>query len=108
MKKIFTVIFMYFMFVNPASAVISTEEAISPEYIINHGYSPEAARIINVQNAQINGKKPTYFGTKPYRWRTKYPSVNFCINYLINQYVGTDDEHFGTHVFNPSVRWDDL
>ena len=108
MKKIFPIIFMLFALVSPACAIITTEEAISPEVILKHGYSPETARIINYQQASLNNTKQTYYGVQPTRWTTKYKPINCAINYVLDGYVGSDDGLFGKHQIDPSVRWDDL
>ncbi len=108
MKKTFATIFLYFLILNPASAIITTEEAISPDVLLIRGYSPESARIINHQHMSINNMHDTYAETQPVRWKTKYKPVNLVINYFLDGYVGSDDGLFGRHVINPSVRWDDI
>lgn len=108
MKKAFLVIFTYFLFINSASAVISTDEAVSPNFLLNHGYSPETARLVNYQSNVINGGQQTYNGRPPYRWKTKYKPVNFAINYFLDGYVGSDNGNYGKHIIDPSVHWDDL
>lgn len=108
MKKLFILIFANFLFINAATAVISTDEAISPEYLLNRGYSPESARLVNFQANRINGNAPTYFGEKSYRWTTKYKPVNNVINYFLDGYVCSDNGKFPANSIHPSPNWNDL
>lgn len=60
MKRIIFLIFAMLIANLPSSAVILTEEVTSATYIKKHGYSDEMCRLIDLQNAHINGVDTTY------------------------------------------------
>lgn len=108
MKKIFIIVIAYVAFIMPASAQITTENMTRPEIIINQGYSPEVARLINLQNAQATDKLPTYNGIQPVRYKTKIKPIDSVVDYFLNGFVGSDDGQFGKRQYNPSPNWEDL
>jgi len=56
------------------ASAITVNEASSQQYLINHGYSKETARLVELQKKQVNGE-PVY-DTKPMkvRWLRKIHS----------------------------------
>jgi len=85
MKKNLLVLFVLAMAALPGYCVLSTEEALSPSYITNHGYSPEMARLVDLQNSQINNTPITYKQQYKPRWFAPYltnQKVKTVVNYL--------------------------
>jgi hypothetical protein len=108
MKKLLTIFFAYLVVALPASATLTTDDVRSQEYIINHGYSEETAKIIDLQNAQINGEKSTFVSTSRPIWRSKYKPVNMVVDYFRNGFICSDDGQFAKHKIDFNTRWDDL
>lgn len=105
MKKIllYTTVLAAFLQLQ-AGAVITTEEQFSTDYITNHGYSGEMARLMNLQHDQINGIHPTMRdNTRIYR-----PWENLGRRFLMYIDPGLDDERFMQHDIKYTVRWDSL
>jgi len=85
-------------------ATITTEEQFSEEYIINHGYSEEMSRLMNLQHDQILGIPPTMSeNVNLYR-----PWQNGVRKFLMYLDPGLDDEKFMQHDIKYTVRWDSL
>lgn len=78
----------------PASAVISPEELASPTYTMQHGYSAEMARLIDLQNTQITGAPKTYVNPDP-AWYETNKFVKFVRNVFIYLDPALDNEKFG-------------
>lgn len=106
MKKILSVLCLYMAFVMPVSAVITTEESTSEQYTKNHGYSPEMSRLIDLQDAHINGSEPQYVGTDPAWYADK--KVNFVRKVFMYFDPGLDDGKFGNNKIQYTTRWDDI
>ncbi len=106
MKKILTVLFVFAFFGLPSVAVITPEEATSETYIQNHGHSDEMSRLIDLQNAQINGAKSVYKGTDPAWYAEK--KVNFARKVFMYFDPALDDGKFGTNNIDFTTKWDDL
>lgn len=88
----------------PAMATITTEEQFSDEYILNHGYSEEMSRLMNLSHSQIIGEKiPVSEYVHIYR-----PWQNGIRKFLMYLDPGLDDEQFGNHQIKYTVRWDSL
>src|SRR5574344_616105 len=89
-----------------ALAIITTDEASSNEYLINRGYSQETIRLIQLSKAQVNGKKFVYDRNEP-----KYYTDNDYVRFFRKVYMladpAVDDQKFGQHNINYSVRLDD-
>lgn len=107
MRKILSVVFILFMFNLPSFAVITTDEATSQDYIQNHGYSDEMSRLIDLQNAQVNGTATKYKGTDP-DWYTSNKMVNAVRKVFMYFDCGLDDEKFMQHNTRFTPKWDDL
>lgn len=105
MKKILLYALISVSFMQLQSmAVITTEEQFSEDYIINHGYSTEMARLMRLQHDQINGIHPTMSeNTHVYR-----PWENLGRRFLMYLDPGLDDERFMQHDTKYTVRWDSL
>ena len=106
MKKILSVLCLYMAFIMPVSAVITTEESTSEQYIQNHGYSPEMSRLIDLQDAHINGSEPQHLSTNPSWYSDK--KVNFIRRAFMYFDPGLDDEKFGSNKIQYTNRYDDL
>lgn len=107
MKKFLLISFILIATNLPSLAFITTDEATSQEYIQNHGYSDEMSRLIDLQNAQINGAKTTYRSNDP-EWYTANKSVNFIRKVFMYFDCGLDDGKFMQNNINYSSRYDDL
>jgi len=107
MKKILSVVFVLILFNLPCFSVITPEEEISQEYMQNHGYSYEAARLIDLQNTRINGAKTTYKSKDP-TWYTTNKPVSFVRKVFMYFDCGLDDGNFGRNNIDYTPRWDDL
>lgn len=106
MKKILSVVFVYLAFVMPASAVITTDEAVSDPYIINSGHSDEMARLIDLQRAQINGNKSQYKNDDP-DWYASNKKVNFVRKVFMYLDPNLDNEDFMQHNTKYTNSWSD-
>lgn len=91
----------------PSYAVLTPEESISEPYIKNHGHSDEMSRIIDLQNSQINGVKPTYQNNDP-EWYDSNKKVNFIRKVMMYFDCGLDDGTFGKGNVNYTTRWNDI
>lgn len=129
MKK-FLFLFVIFIACNvPCKAVMTTDQALSPKYIRNHGYSDETARLMYIEHKRINGalvddaaQTPTtntntnINNTKPVSNISSTPEtlskkdkfqkgLNKLLLYLD---PGRDNGEFGgTHSISPSTGWYD-
>lgn len=107
MKKVFLVLASFFVVTLSANAIITTEEVRSEDYIQNHGHSDEMSRLIDLQNAQINGAKCNYKSKDP-EWYTSNKSVNFIRRVFMYFDPALDDGKFMQNNIDYSNRWDDL
>lgn len=107
MKKFLIVLFVFVAANLPGFAYITTEEAISEEYIQNHGYSDEMSRLIDLQNAQINGEKSKYVGKDP-EWYNSNKPVKFIRKVMMYFDCGLDDGKFMQNNIDYTTRYDDL
>lgn len=107
MKNFLTILFIFVVFSSPAMAVITPEEAASQQYIKNHGYSNEMARLINLQDAQVNGTKTKYVSNEP-DWYKNDKKVNFIRKVFMYFDCGLDDEKFMQHDTRFTPKYDDL
>lgn len=92
MKKIMAILFVYCVLILPSFAVITTEDTNSPDYIQNHGYSPEMSRLMDLQSAQINGTKPKFKNTDP-AWYS-YTPVAWVRKVFMYFDCGLDNQSF--------------
>lgn len=106
MRKILSVIFVYIAFVLPSFAVITPEEATSETYIQNHGHSDEMSRLIDLNNAQINGTKPAYKSKDPAWYADK--KVSFVRKIFMYFDCGLDDGKFMQNNIDYTTRYNDL
>ncbi|MBR1753432.1 hypothetical protein IJ732_01225 [bacterium] len=105
MKKFLLFIFIFFAAVQlQANAEITTEEQLSREYIINHGYSGEMARLMNLQHDQIVGVKPS-LSDETHIYRPWQNGIRKLLMYID---PGLDDERFMQHDIKYTVRWDSI
>lgn len=108
MKRLLLAITFILIFNLPSFAVITTDEAVSEDYTINHGYSKEFYRVMDLQHAQINGTKPKYKSDEP-SWYTSNKAVSFIRRVFINIDPGLDDGKYGTgHDIKPQNNINDL
>lgn len=107
MKKILSLFILYLVCAIPTFAVISTDDTTSDEYITNHGYSSEMARLIDLQNKQINGEPSNYKRNEPEWWYTNKP-VNFIRNTFIYLDPVLDDGKFMQHDIKYSNGFNNL
>lgn len=106
MKKFLTLLLLYSSLVMPASAVITLDELNNQDYIKNRGYSEEMARLVNLQNAQVNGTKNTYKSNEPSWYSDK--KVQFVRNIFTYIDCGLDDGRFMQDNINFTTRWNDI
>lgn len=107
MKKILLILTALLLFNLPSIASITPEEAISQEYIHNHGYSDSMAELILLQNAQVDGQKSKYKSKDP-DWYTSNKKVNFIRKVFTYIDPGLDNGLFMRDNISPTNRWDDL
>jgi hypothetical protein len=106
MKKFLTIFLIYGFIILPSSAIVSDEDIMSEKYIMNHGHSKEMVRLIDLQNAQINGEKSRYKSDEPEWYKEK--KVNFIRQVFIYLDPASDDGKFMQHNIDYANRWDDL
>ena len=106
MKKFLSILFLLSVFNLPSLAVITPEDAMSEDYIQNHGHSDEMSRLIDLQNAQINGEKSIYKGKDPALYADK--KVNFIRRVFMYFDCGLDDGKFMQNNIDYTNRYDDL
>lgn len=107
MKKTFLFLLVFILFKSPCFAVMTTDDVTSEAYIQNHGHSQEMSRLIDLQNAQINGVKTKFIGSDP-AWYTENPKVNFIRKAFMYFDCGLDDGNFMNHDIKYTPRYDDL
>lgn len=114
MKKFLSALFVFTAFSLPTFAVITPEEATSEAYIQNHGHSDEMSRLIDLQNAQVNGTAPTYKPPQEFWQKINYPKwctpkkVNFVRKVFMYFDCGLDDGKFMQNNIDYTTRHDDL
>jgi hypothetical protein len=104
-KNLFIVACLIFMGIS-VNAMVTDEEIMSAEYITNHGYSSEMARLIKLQDAQINGNNlETTYAKQPKGWLA-YPPGSWVRAFFIYIDPSYDQGDFGQHdsKFNPSTK----
>lgn len=106
MKKFLSMLFIYCMVVLPSCAALTPEESTSEAYLKNHGYSSEMARLIDLQNAQINGVKTDFKSKDPAWYADK--KVNFIRRAFMYFDCGLDDGKFMQNDIKFTPRYDDL
>lgn len=106
MKKLLAFMFVYCAVVLPSLSAITPEELTSEKYIQNHGYSEEMSRLIDLQNAQINGVKSNYVSKDP-AWYSIKP-VKFVRGIYTYFDCGLDDGKFMQHDIKYTNRYDSL
>jgi len=74
MKKFLSILFLLAVAVLPAYSVITTEQIRSADYLEQHGHSDEMARLIDLQNSQINGAPITFVSKDP-EWYSEQPFI---------------------------------
>ncbi|MDD3435667.1 MAG: hypothetical protein PHC64_00790 [Candidatus Gastranaerophilales bacterium] len=107
MKKILSLICLYFAVSLPSAAVLSTDDVMSAEYIMNHGHSEEMAKLMDLQNAQINGV-PFKYKNKDPEWYSSNKPVNFIRKVFIYFDGGLDDGKFMQHDTRFTQSWEDI
>lgn len=107
MKKFIALLFLLSIVTLPCFAVLTTEETTSQNYLENHAYSKEMARIVDLQKAQINGTKTKYVSNEP-DWYTNNKLVKFVRKTFMYFDCGLDDGKFMQDNINYTNRWDDL
>lgn len=95
MKKTLAILFVYCALMLPSFATITGDEATSPEYLENHGYSQEMIRLIDLQHAQFDGQKSTYKKREPAYY--SYFPVKWIRKAFIYLDCGLDDGKFMQH-----------
>ena len=106
MKKVLSIFFVYMAFILPCFAVLTTDEIKSESYIINHGHSSEMARLIDLQDSQINGDKLDYKSKDPAWYADK--KVNFVRKVFMYFDPVLDNGKFMQNDIKYTNRWDDL
>lgn len=107
MKKVLLILTALLIFSTPSFAELTTDEAISPSYILNHGYSKETARIMSLQHAQVNGTSPKYKGSDP-EWYESNKAVKLVRDVFIYFDPGLDNGRFGTDDIDYTNKYDDI
>lgn len=107
MKKLLPLLCLYLAISLPSYAIMTSEDSTSETYLTNHGYSPEMVRLIDLQNAQFNGKAPRYKRKQP-DWYTSNKNVSFIRHVFMYFDCGLDDEKFMEHKVRYSPKLDDL
>jgi len=105
MKKSLLILLALLVYGLPSFAVITPEDATSEDYIKNHGHSDEMSRLIDLQNAQINGSETHYVKKEPAWYSNK--SVSFIRKVFMQYDCGLDDEKFAEHNTNYTTKWTD-
>ena len=107
MKKILFIFAAILLLNLPAFSEMTPEDAISETYIHNHGYSDEMARLINLQNCQVNGVTSQFKSKEP-AWYTSDKRVKFIRNVFTYLDPGEDDGQFLKQDYHPGQNWSDL
>lgn len=72
MKKFLLLTAVVMLGTMPSFAILTTDEVVSEEYIKHHGHSTELARLIKLQQCQINNEPiESTFKYAPNRWYEK-------------------------------------
>ena len=106
MKKRFLFSILIALIAIPAYAELTVKDAISPDYLNNHGYSPATIHAINKNVASANGEPLEEPVEKQYY---KNPCVNFVRRVFMYLDPALDSHTFSNdYKINPTVRFDDL
>lgn len=107
MKKLLLLLIIFYTVSLSSFAVMTPEEAMSIDYIKNHGYSDEMARLIDLQSFQISNKPSQYKSSDP-DWYTQNKKVNFIRKTFMYFDSGLDDGKFLKHNTKYTNSWSDL
>ena len=106
MKKYLLLLGLTALIALPACAELTVDDTINEEYLINHGYSKETARIVQKNQAQINGEPLTQEIDKEYY---NQPVVKYVRRFFMYLDPSLDDYTFlNDHSMNTTSRYDDL
>lgn len=107
MKKYLFILLSFIVVTAPAFAAVSTDEIMSEAYIRNHGNSAEMARLMDLQNRQINGKPAKFRDSDP-DWYTTDKRVKYIRKFFQYADCGLDSETFGSDEIKYTTRYDAL
>lgn len=106
MKKRLFIIGLSMLFAIPALAELTVDDAVSHDYLYNHGYSPAIINSISKNIAEINGEPLDEPVEKAYY---KNPCVNFVRRVFMYLDPGLDSHTFkNDYRIKPTNRFDEL
>ena len=106
MKKLLAIVFILIVAKMPVSA-LTTDEAVSVNYIKKRGHSDEMARLMDLQKSYINGTEPEYRSSEP-EWYKTDKKVNFIRKVFMYFDPGLDNGKFMHDSIDYTTRWDDI
>jgi len=106
MKKFLSILFLFTVAVLPAYSVLTTDQAISADYLEKHGHSDEMSRLVDLQRSQINGTPATFVSSDP-EWYSQQP-YKFVRQVFMFWDKGLDDGKFAQNKIKYTERYDDL
>ncbi len=90
----------------PACAELTVNDAMSEEYLLNHGYSKATVRVVEKSRAQINGEPLPEGIEKEYY---NQPIVKYVRRFFMYIDPALDDhKYMNDHSINMTSRYDDL
>lgn len=102
-KKIFLSVLLSFMTL-PAFSYVLTEELSREQYLINQGYSPFTAELVQLESHKANGK--------PFPVKVNEEDTIFPVNVVRRLFIYLDpslyDGNFARHNTRPTQSFDDL
>ena len=107
MKKLLLISAIFMLINLPSYAATTPDEILSKEYTVNQGYSTEMARLMNLQNAQVNGQKfdDTISSKKWYETNKCFIPIRKIFTYLD---PALDTGEFMQHDIHYTPTCDDL
>ncbi len=106
MKKYLLILSLAAIVTLPAYAELTVDDTVNSEYLINHGYSKDTARIVNKNIAQQNGEPLSEEVEKEYY---NQPVVKYVRRFFMYLDPSLDDHSFmNDHSMNTTSRYDDL
>lgn len=108
MKNTFIIIAIITVIGLPAFSAITPQEAMSDDYIYNHGHSREMAKLIDLQQSQINGGPSKYKLERPEPAYYSYTPVKYFREFLNYFDSGREDNTFMKRDIKYTGGYEDL
>lgn len=108
MKNTFIIIAIITVIGLPALSAITTQEAVSDDYMYHHGYSKETSRLMDLQMSQINNTPSKYKLADPEPAYYSFAPVKYFRKILDYFDSGRDDGKFMQKDIKYSSGYEDL